>query len=215
MLWEYALEYVVPILVAALCGFIIGVERERFQKPAGLRTTVLVCVGSALFTLLSFKAFPGADPARVAAQIVSGIGFLGAGTIIRSGMNIKGLTTAATLWVSAAIGMAAGGYQYTLALAAAILTLLVLQLLKPLENLVNPMDRLLVEVQFPASEHDKFLNGFIVPLLKQNIHVWLLSLTSEGNHTTARLRIICNKHIFTSQVLPQLQTKSLKIKIHG
>ncbi|MEA2434338.1 MAG: putative Mg2+ transporter-C (MgtC) family protein [Actinomycetota bacterium] len=112
-------ELVLRILVAAALGGVIGLERELSDQPAGLRTHILVVLGSCLFTLVGaygLSAFAGndqvnLDPTRVAAQVVSGIGFLGAGAILREGLNIRGLTTAATLWVTAAIGVAVGlGY---------------------------------------------------------------------------------------------------------
>ena len=120
---------IVSLIIAALLGGLIGLEREAEQRPAGLRTHMLVCVGSALFTILSIHAFPSElprDTARVAAQIVTGIGFLGAGTVWRSRDHASGLTTAAGLWVAAAIGMAAGAGLGMLALAATVLVLIVL-----------------------------------------------------------------------------------------
>ncbi len=122
------------ILVAFLLGGLIGLERETIQKPAGLRTHVLVSIGSALFTIVSIYGFPGADPARVAAQIVSGIGFLGAGTIIKTGEYIRGLTTAATLWVAASIGIACGIGEYYSAFITTMVTLLALVTLRSLEK---------------------------------------------------------------------------------
>ncbi len=102
-------QMMVRLVVALACGAAIGVEREREDRPAGFRTYTLVTLGSGLFTVLSIVAFPGSESARVAAQIVVGIGFIGAGVIILHGATILiGLTTAATLWASAAIGMAAG-----------------------------------------------------------------------------------------------------------
>ena len=102
------------ILLAIVLGFAIGFEREITNKWAGLRTHMLVCLGSCIFTLLSIHAFPifahspQADPARIAAQILTGIGFIGGGTVLRHGSSIYGLTTAATLWITASIGMACG-----------------------------------------------------------------------------------------------------------
>ena len=102
--------YAIRLLLAAVLGAAVGLEREIHGHPAGMRTHLLVSLGAAGFTVLSIAAFPaaGADPARVAAQIVTGIGFLGAGAILKQGVTITGLTTAASLWVVAAIGMAAG-----------------------------------------------------------------------------------------------------------
>lgn len=114
------LDIVGRLVLASILGAAIGLEREIHDHPAGMRTHLLVALGSAGFTILSIEAFaaPGADPARIAAQIVTGIGFLGAGAIIRQGLSVKGLTTAAGLWVVAAIGMAAGAGYYSAALIA-------------------------------------------------------------------------------------------------
>lgn len=121
--WELELR----LLVAAILGSIVGWERERAQRPAGLRTYMLVAFGSALFTVLSITAFTGeTDPSRVAANIVVGIGFLGAGTIFRTGEVVRGLTTAAGLWAIAAIGMAAGAGEYFLAIVSTVLVLAIL-----------------------------------------------------------------------------------------
>ena len=130
-------ELVQRLLTAALLGGVLGLEREIRHKEAGLRTNILIAIGSALFTLMSYELageVPGADPGRVAAQIVTGIGFLGAGAIIRTNGGIQGLTTAATVWVNAAIGVAAGGGEFHLAFIATIVTLGVLALLQPLER---------------------------------------------------------------------------------
>ncbi len=124
-----ASQMVLRLVVALACGAAIGIEREREDRPAGFRTYTLVTLGSALFTVLSLVAFPGSETARVAAQIVVGIGFIGAGVIIlHGGTLLIGLTTAATLWASAAIGMAAGsGYLaiagYTTAMVLGVLIL--------------------------------------------------------------------------------------------
>jgi putative Mg2+ transporter-C (MgtC) family protein len=105
-------------------GTVIGFERQYRARMAGLRTNALVAVGATLFVLLSANGFSGAtaDPTRVAAQIVSGIGFLGAGVILRDGLNLRGLNTAATLWCSAAVGALAGAGMFTVALAGTVVT---------------------------------------------------------------------------------------------
>lgn len=116
-------EITVRLLIALLLGGLVGWQREAAVKPAGFRTHILVCVGAALFTLISRYGFfeSGADPSRVASNIVVGIGFLGAGTIWRTGGSVQGLTTAASLWTVAAIGMAAGiGYYWGAGLATVI-----------------------------------------------------------------------------------------------
>ncbi len=122
------------LLLAAGLGAAIGLEREYRQKPAGLRTNILIAVGSALFTILSIEMTGKVgDPSRVAGQIVTGIGFLGGGAIMRNRDTVHGMTTAATIWVNAAIGVAAGMGQYPLATFAVALTLLVLVVLPPIE----------------------------------------------------------------------------------
>jgi len=119
-------EATLRLLAAAALSGVIGLEREVAQKTAGLRTHMLVGLGAGLFTLLGAEAFPTSDPARVAAQVVAGVGFLGAGAIFRHGLNVKGLTTAAGLWTVAAVGMAAGVGWYAVALAATFVTIVVL-----------------------------------------------------------------------------------------
>lgn len=124
------------VLSAVLLGFAVGLEREMTNKYAGLRTNILVCVGACIFTIISIYGFPEVsvtgdelgtrDTARVAAQVVTGIGFIGGGTVLRHGANVFGLTTAATLWTSAAIGMACGTGMYGLALVSTIFTIIVL-----------------------------------------------------------------------------------------
>lgn len=111
-LWPTPWVNVLLAVVAVACGIILGVERQRREKPAGLRTMTLVCLGSAVFTMLSFVfSSSTADSGRVAAQIVTGIGFLGAGVILHGRRTISGVTTAASIWMAAAIGMAVGaGY---------------------------------------------------------------------------------------------------------
>lgn len=126
------LEMVLRLLLAVGLGALIGFERQRAGKPAGLRTHLLVCIGSALFTIASIYGFgEDADAARVAAGIVAGIGFLGAGTIIRSREGILvGLTTASSIWAVAAIGLAAGAGLYILAPVTTVVVLIVLMLPK-------------------------------------------------------------------------------------
>jgi putative Mg2+ transporter-C (MgtC) family protein len=128
-------EVFLRLALAAVLGGAIGLEREYHHKPAGLRTNMLIALGSALFSILSVQLGAGAgSPDRIAAQVVTGIGFLGAGAILRSGENIHGLTTAATIWVNAAIGMAAGLGSYVVAAGAATLTLIVLAILPFIER---------------------------------------------------------------------------------
>ncbi len=137
-------ETLLRLLVAALAGSIIGLERERLQWAAGLRTHMLVCVGSCLVVIVSAHGFTDIlsqrvvlDPSRIAAQVVSGIGFLGAGTILLRGEIVKGLTTAASLWAVAAIGLAIGSGLYVAGLATTLIVIVILAGLKPLEERVR------------------------------------------------------------------------------
>lgn len=124
------------IFAATLLGFAIGLEREITNKYAGLRTNILVCLGACVFTILSIYAFPTVltgenanglrDTARVAAQVVTGIGFIGGGTVLRHGATVFGLTTAATLWMAASIGMACGAAIYDVAIFATVISIIVL-----------------------------------------------------------------------------------------
>jgi putative Mg2+ transporter-C (MgtC) family protein len=129
-----SVDLVWRLLLAAGLGAAIGLEREYRQKPAGLRTNILIAIGSCLFTILSLTLTAGApDQSRVAGQIVTGIGFLGGGAIMRYRDTVHGMTTAATIWVNAAIGIAAGTGQFALATIVTTLTLLVLVVLPPIE----------------------------------------------------------------------------------
>jgi putative Mg2+ transporter-C (MgtC) family protein len=116
-----------------ILGMLVGVEREINHKPAGIRTCALVCLGSALYTILSLSV-TGSDPARIASNIVQGIGFLGAGSIITTRDKVIGLTTAAAIWVVAAIGMAVGFGKLLLALQTTILTVIIMVVIGVLER---------------------------------------------------------------------------------
>ena len=122
------------VIISILCGLVIGINRERKQKAAGIKTNVLICLGSTVYTYISLLSItPGmtADPNRAMAQIISGIGFLGAGAILRSGGGVIGLTTAASIWVVAAIGASIGMGAYYVALVTLIGVMLVLVIVNP------------------------------------------------------------------------------------
>lgn len=125
---------IAQIGLAALLGAAIGLEREIGAQPAGLRTHMLVSIGATVFTLAGDTGVFGTDPTRVAAQVVTGIGFLGGGAIFKEGVNIRGLTTAGSLWVTAAIGLAVGLGQWLAALASTVVALLVLWIVRFAEH---------------------------------------------------------------------------------
>jgi putative Mg2+ transporter-C (MgtC) family protein len=187
------------LTVAGVLGGAVGAERELRERQAGLRTHLLVCVGSALFTIISAYGFHdflvsgGAlvrtDPTRIAAQIVSGIGFLGAGAIIRQGLSVRGLTTAATLWLVAAIGMSAGAGYYS---GAVIATALALVTLGPLRIVAYRMihryrpelARLLVEIPAGGSA------GPIIDAVETaGGHVTALEIEQEGDRRSVAVEV--------------------------
>ncbi len=129
------LQIVGRLLLAGILGGVVGLEREIRRKPAGLRTNILICVGSALFTVISYVAAEkfGGDRVRIAAQIIPGIGFIGAGAVLRDRASIMGLTTAATIFIVASIGMAVGAGLYWTAVFTAILVIVALAILGRLE----------------------------------------------------------------------------------
>jgi putative Mg2+ transporter-C (MgtC) family protein len=149
----FSFDFFTRIAMAIALGFLLGLERELTNKYAGLRTHILVCLGACVFTIVSIYGFPTfvdgdnvivsqatglRDSGRVAAQIVTGIGFIGAGTVLRNGPIIIGLTTAATLWISAAIGMTCGVGMYNVAVLTTILSVAVLTLIRAFERRILP-----------------------------------------------------------------------------
>jgi putative Mg2+ transporter-C (MgtC) family protein len=138
-----AMTILIRIFVSAVLGGLVGLEREIHEHAAGLRTHILVCIGSTLFMMTSLQVaaeyghLGSTDPSRIAAQVVTGIGFLGAGAIIRYGASIKGLTTAASIWVVSAIGLAVGAGMYEAAGITSLIVIIVL-VLSRIENRFYP-----------------------------------------------------------------------------
>ncbi|OGI20102.1 MAG: hypothetical protein A3B68_00710 [Candidatus Melainabacteria bacterium RIFCSPHIGHO2_02_FULL_34_12] len=130
---------IIRIMVSFVLGMLIGIERGISHKAVGFRTLSLVCVGSTGFTLVSIYGFQDVDTSRIAAQIVSGIGFLGAGAILHTGYVTKGLTTATALWVAAAVGMACGTGMFLLAFIITLMSLVLLWVLKPFKIHLDKM----------------------------------------------------------------------------
>jgi putative Mg2+ transporter-C (MgtC) family protein len=187
------------LTVAGVLGGAVGAERELRERQAGLRTHLLVCVGSALFTIISAYGFHdflvsgGAlvrtDPTRIAAQIVSGIGFLGAGAIIRQGLSVRGLTTAATLWVAAAIGIACGAGYYSGAIIGTAITLIALWPLRILAHqiieAVRPEEhRMLVELD-PGTSVAELLSA----LEREQARVESIELEDEPDRRVVTLTL--------------------------
>ncbi len=174
------------LLAAGLLGGIIGLEREFRAKEAGVRTHFIVALGSALFMIISEFAFEGKqhDAARVAAQVVSGIGFIGAGVIIFQRNVIRGVTTAAGLWVAAAIGLACGDGMYSVAIAATILTVSCLEMMHFVNLHYN--EKVVDLTLVPEKPYD--LPSLPDKLKKQRVNVESYSITGGKIHLTLRLR---------------------------
>jgi putative Mg2+ transporter-C (MgtC) family protein len=150
-------DTVLKLVIAAILGGVIGLERELKHKPAGLRTNMFICFGAAMYTLLSFRYSHGAfDPNRIAAQIIPGIGFIGAGAILHSGGSVSGITTAATMFVVASIGMAVGGGEYLSATFATVVILLALNVLGWVEARFN-FKSLLMSYEVASKDPEKLL----------------------------------------------------------
>jgi len=132
---EFEWSMFVPMLVAVVLGGLVGAEREVSGKAAGLRTNILICMGAALFTFLALNL--QADAAKMLAGVISGVGFIGAGAVLRDRGGIHGITTAATIWLVTGIGVACGMRLYAMAIGITILTLVVLLGLSPLDKKIN------------------------------------------------------------------------------
>ncbi|AKI97357.1 MgtC/SapB family protein [Kosmotoga pacifica] len=162
------------LIAATVSGAFIGFTRERIQRPAGLRTHALISVGAAFITELSiFTFFNGVtgDPGRVAAQIVSGIGFLGAGTILKKGFSVKGLTTAATLWVTAAIGMGFGAGEYFSSALATSIVLLIVVGFKRVDRLVGKGNKQTITIEMYKGHAMEKLTKYLEKLGITPLHI--------------------------------------------
>jgi putative Mg2+ transporter-C (MgtC) family protein len=184
----FQFDILVRLLAAAACGAGLGLEREVHGHQAGMRTHMLVALGSAVFTVISMYGFPKTpdtaltDPTRISAQIVTGIGFLGAGAIIKYGTNIRGLTTAASLWVVAAVGLSAGAGAYFLAVGGTFIALLALWPLHVLVGKLNLRGGQLIRLQLELKKLDGFA-GVSRVLLSHHVETVAVSSTkSKAGH---------------------------------
>lgn len=186
------IEISVRLFTSLILGGIIGYEREINRHAAGLRTNILVCVGSTLIMLLSIYGFnqfldePSvrSDPARLAAQVISGIGFLGAGTIMQRGASIKGLTTAATLWVMAAIGLAVGAGFYYPAVITCVIVFLSLRILNKVEHRFLASGKLhTLRIQIPLESQS--ISEVYTCLSRYNVSINTINVTNEVDEGVA------------------------------
>jgi putative Mg2+ transporter-C (MgtC) family protein len=198
-------QSVFRMLLAAILGGCIGIQRERRGKPAGLRTNMLICIGSAMFTILSSSlasAF-GGDHTRIAAQIVPGIGFIGAGSILRERGSVTGLTTAATIFVAAAVGMAAGGGMPLIAVFTTIMVLLALSLLGKFET--QRLKLIPARYSLEGSDIQGIIAAINTTLSGEHRLIKDIRLSSKEGHACALLKVEATGQEH-EQILCQLQT---------
>ncbi len=194
---EY-MEFLMRIAIAFVAGAAIGVERQWRQRMAGLRTNTLVSTGAALFVLISAVAVDEVSPTRVAAQVVSGIGFIGAGVIMKEGLNIRGLNTAATLWCSAAVGALAGTGQTVLALVGAGSVLAANLGLRHLQRIIDRQPQEMSEIETHYEIHLTCRTEDEIPLRKLLLDSLdkslfrIQSLHSEDSERPGRLEVIAD-----------------------
>jgi len=212
--YPYEIHLVLRLLLAVVCGALIGYERERHGRSAGLRTNILVCVGAALMMVVSkyFYFKPGeftgnittaVDPARIAAQIVTGIGFLGAGVIIKERGGIRGLTTAATLWYNAGVGMACGAGMIILPAVCTVIGLVSLTILKNIEYRI-PRDsykNLHVECAGLGDQTLLTIKGY---LKEKNIHIVDINFSQDIKEAVTVYEIVIKGNWHRDELLTHL-----------
>ena len=204
---------VLRLIVSTAIVTIIGLERETHHQPAGLRTHILICLGSTLLMLISifipqqFENFRNGDPGRIAAQVVSGIGFLGAGAILKMGVNIRGLTTAASIWSVSAIGLAIGAGMFYAAIIAAFIVLLVLMIFETFEKKIfKPKNYKRFEITGPGNISIETLEKVF-----QAFRIQVMTIEMEkdipNNQTVFQVLV----HIYEDKKLPMVVDRLCEI----
>ena len=201
-------EDVFRILLSIIIGGLIGAEREFRDKTAGFRTIIFICVGSTLFTILSAKLGGDTGAYRIAANIVSGIGFLGAGVILRAGGRVVGLTTASTIWLTAAIGMGIGSGQYYLVGAITVLILIILWLFPRFEEWIDKAQetrtyeirctfgyKKSAELKKLFEHHDLKVKSFKRFKAENELICSLFAYGSPGNHDQVREKLFADEQV--------------------
>ncbi len=222
--WGNLLLILLSLLAAVLFAGILGYEREYHGHAAGLRTHILVATGSAIVMVISiygfsFSAYENRDPARLAAQVVTGIGFLGAGTIIQTGTDVKGLTTATTLWLAMAIGLAAGSGNFTIAAIGTILSVSVLTIMRHVEkfaNRKNPNILIVVPSNKPVLKDIlELANRYGI-----NIRAIETQLIEKDGQSLLRITMRCipsskaSVSVFVEDIRTQIHPFELKVQTH-
>ena len=217
-----SIESLIKLILSFLAGFIIGLEREKSGHPAGLKTHVLVCVGACLIMIISMNAFDESDPARLAAQVVSGMGFIGAGAIMRDNASggIKGITTAATLWVTAGIGLGLGAGMYFATISVIILVTFALIFIKQIEykfihkdsviTLVCESNKRIAEIVIGTfNDYGIEIKDFVIsPIVKEQND----SLTKVTITLTSKAKIEPKMKPILSTLREKLEPKSFHVK---
>jgi len=195
------------LVLAVVFGGLVGWQRETRDRPAGLRTHVLVCLGAAVYTLASMSFGEKSDPARVAAQVATGMGFLGAGTIIRSGTTVRGLTTAASLWAIAAIGLcvAIGGPAFWVAGIATVIVLLTLTLMRRAEKVLLARTRV-AHITLKMADGPKRMSAVREVLAEQGTELESIETAGVGPDGTQEmvLRVVLPHGCDVGELMPRL-----------
>ena len=219
------IDMILRLLLATFLGGVVGIERGSGDKPAGFRTHILVCTGSALIMLVSMYGFDtnysdgsNRDSARIAAQVVSGIGFLGAGTIIHEGVTIRGLTTAASLWMVSAIGLAAGAGMYVLSIASTAIMLITLITFHSWEKRFAATSKSARRYIRLVVENDSAVIPAITAYLAESkVKVRTMNITnnSRGNEMVVELYLKMSKDLESQEVITGLQSISGVISLEN
>lgn len=212
------LELIVRLIFSFVAGFIIGLEREKNGNPAGLKTHILVCIGACLIMIISMYAFDQGDPARLAAQVVSGIGFIGAGAIMRDNAGgIRGITTAATLWITACLGLGFGSGMFIYTLLALLFVSITLIFIKKIESkiirkncvitLICNSNQLIADIVIGTfNENGIVIKDFVInPLATENNSKVIITIPMQSNSETKIKDSI-------SSITTKLNAQSLHVK---
>lgn len=187
------LQEAAQVSVAFIIGAIIGIEREFRSKPAGFRTMIFICVGSCLYTILS-KEDNTVSPDRIASNIVTGIGFIGAGVIFKEGISVNGLTTAALIWVTAALGMAIGYHNYPLAIVVSSMVVVALFVLEPVQRFINKLHKVKDYKIKTADTSDAFQKEMENFFFAHGISFRCMKMIKENNDAVYLYRIGAPRH---------------------
>ncbi len=199
---------VIKILIAFALGALLGLEREYRSKPAGFRTLIMITVGATIFTILSYRIGSG-TPDRIAANIITGIGFIGAGVIFKEGMKVSGMTTASTIWIAAAIGMSVGYGAYYLAGGVTILVLFILMLLQRLEKSFDRVHQVkFYKISFRVEEYS--IDELEKNLTDCGVNHTINKVLKNNNEVIVFYKIGANKNCFQKLDTYLMETKTIK-----